>query len=319
MRVRALTAAGLLIAGIANAADNFPAKPVRMIVPAPPGGVTDALARLLAHALAQALGQQVIVDNRGGGGTLIATQLVARATGDGHTIFYCNSAFTTNPALVKDLPYDTLNDFAPLSQYVDSPLVLVAHPSLNVGTLKELLAAAKARPGAINYATSTPGTGGHLAVELLKVTTGIDITQISYKGAAPAMNDLLAGQVQLMFTSPLSTLPHVRSGRLRALAMSGLERLRVAPDIPTIDELGYKGFRATLWYGLLAPAATPAAITSRLTAEISRFTRAPATVEQLTAQGVTPIGSSAEEFGAFIRADIEKWRRVVREAGISVR
>ena len=301
----------------AHAADPYPTKPIRLITPAPPGGATDIMARSLAQKLAEALGQQVVVDNRGGGGTLIATQLTARAVADGHTLLLANAAFGTNPALVKDLPYDTLRDFAPVTLVADSPLVFVAHPSLNVGNIKELIAAAKARPGQINYGSSTPGTGGHLSVEMLKWMAGIDLMHIPYKGAAPAVTALLAGEVPLMCTSPLPTLPHIKSGKLKALAMTGRTRSRALPEVPTVAESGLTGFQSSLWYALMAPAGTPTAVIQRLNYETTRIVRLPAVSEQLLAQGADPIGNSPQELATFLRADIERWKKLVREAKIS--
>ena len=301
----------------ADAADPYPTKPIRLITPAPPGGATDIMARSLAQKLAEALGQQVVVDNRGGGGTIIATQLTARAVADGHTLLLANAAFGTNPALIKDLPYDTLRDFAPVTLVADSPLVFVAHPSLNVSNIKELIAAAKARPGQINYGSSTPGTGGHLSVEMLKWMAGIDLVHIPYKGAGPAVTALLAGEVPLMCTSPLPTLPHIKSGKLKALAMTGRTRSRALPEVPTVAEAGLAGFQSSLWYALMAPAGTPTAVIQRLNTETMRIVRLPAVSEQLLAQGADPIGNSPQELAAFLRADIERWKKLVREAKIS--
>ena len=301
----------------ADAADPYPTNPIRLITPAPPGGATDIMARSLAQKLAEALGQQVVVDNRGGGGTIIATQLTARAVADGHTLLLANAAFGTNPALIKDLPYDTLRDFAPVTLVADSPLVFVAHPSLNVSNIKELIAAAKARPGQINYGSSTPGTGGHLSVEMLKWMAGIDLVHIPYKGAGPAVTALLAGEVPLMCTSPLPTLPHIKSGKLKALAMTGRTRSRALPEVPTVAESGLTGFQSSLWYALMAPAGTPTAVMQRLNHETTRIVRLPAVSEQLLAQGADPIGNSPQELAAFLRADIERWKKLVREAKIS--
>ena len=310
-------ALGLLLALNANAAEMYPTKPIRLITPAPPGGATDIMARSLAQKLSEALGQQVVVDNRGGGGTIIATHLTARAVPDGHTLLLANAAFGTNPALVKDLPYDTLRDFAPVTLIADSPLVFVAHPSLNVGSIKELIAAAKARPGQINYGSSTPGTGGHLSVEMLKWMAGIDLVHIPYKGAGPAVTALLAGEVPLMCTSPLPTLPHIKSGKLKALAMTGRTRSRALPEVPTVAESGLTGFQSSLWYALMAPAGTPAAVIQRLNREVARIVRLPAVSEQLLAQGAEAVGNRPPELGAFLRTEIERWKKVVKEAGVS--
>jgi tripartite-type tricarboxylate transporter receptor subunit TctC len=314
--LRLAICAGVFALAPAYAAEPYPTKPIRLITPAPPGGATDIMARSLAQKLTEALGQQVIVDNRGGGGTIIATQLTARAVPDGHTLLLANAAFGTNPALVKDLPYDTLRDFAPVTLVADSPLVFVAHPSLNVSSIKELIAAAKARPGQINYGSSTPGTGGHLSVEMLKWMAGIDLVHIPYKGAGPAIAALLAGEVPLMCTSPLPTLPHIKSGKLRVLAMTGRTRSRAMPEVPTVAESGLTGFQSSLWYALMAPAGTPAAVIQRINTETARIVRLPAVSEQLLAQGADPIGNSPQELAVFLRTDIERWKKVVREAGI---
>ncbi len=298
------------------AAQTYPIKPVRLITPAPPGGATDIMSRSLAQKLSEALGQQFIVDNCGG--TVIATQLTAHAPADGYTLMLANSAIGTNPALMKELPYDTLRDFAPIALVADSPLVIIAHQALGVSTLKELIAAAKARPGQINYASSTPGTGGHLSMEMLKWMAGIDLVHIPYKGAAPAFADVLAGQVLLICTSPLPTLPFIRSGRLRALAVTSRQRTRAAPDIPTVAEQEFPGYQSSLWYALIAPAGTPPAIIQRLNTEVARIVRAPAISDQLLAQGADPIGNGPQELAAFLKADIERWKKLVQQGHISV-
>src|SRR4051812_43276820 len=217
---KALVAVALLLIGV-GAHAQYPQRAVRMLIPYPPGGAGDIVGRLLSAKLTDAFGQQVVVDNRGGGGQVIATQLAATAPPDGYTLFLASATHSINPALRKNLPYDTLKDFAPITVVAQSPLVFVANPSLGVGSIKELIAAARAKPGRINYASSGPGTGGHMSIELLKSMTGIDLVHVPYKGAGPALVDVIAGQVQLMCTSPLPAMPHVKSGRLRALAMTG--------------------------------------------------------------------------------------------------
>ena len=228
-----------------------------MIVPYPPGGAGDIVGRMLSAKLTETLGQQVVVDNRGGGGQVIATQLSANAPPDGHTLFLASATHSVNPALRKNLPYDTLKDFAPITLVAQSPLVFVAHPSLGVVEHQGARSPPRrAKPGRINYASSGPGTGGHMSVELLKSMTGIDLVHIPYKGAGPALIDVIAGQVQMMCTSPLAAMPHVKTGKLRALAMTGPKRASFAPDIPAVAET-LPGFQTTLWYALLAPAGTP--------------------------------------------------------------
>jgi len=309
---------GLLAAVFAaavSAADPYPQRPIRLIIPYPPGGAGDIIGRLLGAKLGEALGRQVVADNRPGGGQVIATQLSAKAAPDGYTLFLASTTHAINPGLLKKLPYDTLKDFSPITIVADSPLVFVAHPSLGVSTIKELVAAAKARPGRINYASSGPGTGGHLSVELLKWMTGIDLVHVPYKGAGPALIDLIGGQVQVMCTSPLPALPHVKSGKLVALAMTGRTRSRAAPDIPTVAET-LPGYESTLWYALLAPAGTPQAIIKRVHAETTKVLKLPDVSEQLAALGADPIGNSPQAAGKFLQAEIERWTKVIRQANI---
>jgi len=298
----------------ASAADAYPQRPVRLIVPYPPGGAGDIVGRMLAAKLTEGLQQQVVVDNRGGGGQLIATELAAKAPPDGHTLFLASATHGINPGLRKKLPYNSIKDFSPITLVAESPLVFVAHPSLGVGSIQELIAAAKSRPGRINYASSGPGTGGHLSVELLKWMTGIDMVHIPYKGAGPALIDLIGGQVQVMCTSPLPALPHVKSGRLRGLAMTGRSRSRAAPEIPTVAESGVPGYESSLWYALLAPARTPQPIIARLHSETARILRLPEVTEQLLSQGAEPIGSNPQELAKFLAAEINRWTQVIEQA-----
>lgn len=301
----------------ASAADVYPQRPVRLIIPYPPGGAGDFVGRLLGAKLTEALGQQVVNDNRPGGGQLIATQLAAQAQPDGYTLFLASATHGINPGLRKKLPYDSIKDFAPITLVASSPLIFVAHPSLNAGTIQELVAQAKARPGKINYGSSGPGTGGHLSVEMLKWMTGIDMVHVPYKGAGPALTDLLAGHIQLVCTSPLAALPHVRAGRLRGLAMTSRTRSHAAPDIPTVAESGVPGYESTLWYALLAPAGTPKAIIKRLHAETVRIIHSPDVTGKLRGLGADPIGSSPEELSKFLKTEIARWTQVIREAHIS--
>ena len=305
-----------VVAPPAFAAEPYPQRAVRLIIPYPPGGAGDIVGRLLAAKLTEALGQQIVSDNRPGGGQVIATQLVARAPADGYTLFLASATHSINPGLIGKLPYDSVRDFAPITIVADSPLIFVAHPSLNVSTIQELVAAAKARPGRINYASSGPGTGGHLSVELLKWMTGADLVHVPYKGAGPALIDVVGGQVHVMCTSPLAALPHVKSGKLRGLAMTSRARSRAAPDIPTVAESGLPGYESSLWYALLAPAGTPAPIVRRVHTETVAIVKSPAVTEQLLAQGADPIGNSPQEAANFIRDEIERWTRLVKQADI---
>ena len=298
------------------AADEYPQRPIRLIIPYPPGGAGDIIGRMLSAKLGDALGKQVVADNRPGGGQVIATQIAAKSAPDGYTLFLASTTHAINPGLLKQLPYDSIRDFAPITIVADSPLVFVAHPSLGVSNIKELITAAKARPGRINYASSGPGTGGHMSFELLKSMTGIDLVHVPYKGAGPALVDVLGGQqVQLLCTSPLPTLPQIRAGKLVALAVTGRTRSRAAPEIPAVAET-LPGFESTLWYALLAPAGTPPAIVKRVHAETVRILKLPEVGDQLLVQGADPIGSSPQEAGKFLQSEITRWGALIRKAGI---
>lgn len=300
-----------------HAAESYPHRPVRLIIPYPPGGAGDITGRMLANGLTEAFGQQVVVDNRGGGGQIIATQIAATAQPDGYTLFLSSATHAINPALRKKLPYDTLKAFAPITLVAQSPLVFVVHPSLGVGSIKELIAAAKGRPGQINYASSGPGTGGHMSVELLKSLTGIDLVHIPYKGAGPALIDVVAGQVRLICTSPLPAMPHVKAGRLRALAMTSLKRSSAYPDVPAVAET-VPGYQSTLWYSLLAPAGTPAPVLGRIQADAVRVINSPEVKGRLLAMGAEPVGNSSAELQAFLLEEIARWQKLVRQAKISL-
>jgi tripartite-type tricarboxylate transporter receptor subunit TctC len=300
-------------------AEAYPTRAIRLIIPYPPGGAGDIVGRMLSPKLTEALGQQVVVDNRGGGGQIIATEITAKAPPDGHTLFLASATHGINPGLRRGkLPYDSIKDFAPITLVAESPLVFVAHPSLGVSNIKELIAAAKAKPGRINYASSGPGTGGHLSVELLKFHTGIDLVHVPYKGAGPALIDLVGGQVQMMCTSPLPAMPHVKAGRLRALGMTGAKRSRAAPELPTIAEQGVKGYESSLWYAMLAPAATPQAIIKRVHAETVKIVKSPELAGQLLALGAEPVGNTPQELSRFIKAQIDRWTKLVGAANIRV-
>jgi tripartite-type tricarboxylate transporter receptor subunit TctC len=296
---------------------KYPQHSVRMIVPYPPGGAGDIVGRMLSARLTETLGQQVVVDNRGGGGQVIATQLSAIAPPDGHTLFLASATHSVNAAVRKNLPYDTLKDFAPITLVAQSPLVFVANQSLGVGSIKELIAAARAKPGRINYASSGPGTGGHMSVELLKSISGVDLVHIPYKGAGPALTDVIGGQVHMMCTSPLAAMPHVKSGKLRALAMTGLKRSSFAPDVPTVAET-LPGFETTLWYALLAPAGTAQSIVRRVHDDTVKIVRSKDFTQQLESQGAEPVGNSPQELQKFIQAEIAQWTRVVKQAKITL-
>lgn len=307
--------AALFAGAPAVAADQYPQRPVRLIIPYPPGGAGDIVGRLLGNSLSAAMGQQFVSDNRGGGGQIIATQISAGAAPDGYTLFLASATHSINPALRNKLPYDTLRDFAPITLVAESPLVFVVHPSLKAASVRELIALAKTQPGRINYASSGPGTGGHMSVELLKSLTGIDLVHIPYKGAGPALVDVVAGQVQMICTSPLPAMPHVKSGRLRALAMTSLKRAPAYPEVPTVAET-VPGYQSTLWYALLAPAGTSQAIVKKLHDETVKVLVVPQMREQLQALGATPVGNSPQELQKFIGSEIAMWTRLVKQANI---
>jgi tripartite-type tricarboxylate transporter receptor subunit TctC len=311
-----ITATTIAAAAGTKGTEVYPQRAVRMIVPYPPGGAGDIVGRLLAAKLTETFGQQVVIDNRGGGGQVIATQLAATAPADGHTLFLASATHSVNPALRKNLPYDTLKDFVPITLIAQSPLVFVAHPSAGVSTIKDLIAAARARPGRINYASSGPGTGGHMSVELLKSMTGIDIVHVPYKGAGPALVDLVAGQVQMMCTSPLPSMPHVKAGKLRALAMTGPKRASFAPDVPAVAET-LPGYQTTLWYALLAPNGTPQGVVRRVYDDTLKILRAKDFTQQLESQGAEPVGNSPQELQSFINAEIAQWTKLVKQAKIT--
>jgi tripartite-type tricarboxylate transporter receptor subunit TctC len=315
----ALLASGLSFQSSSWSAETYPQRAVRLIIPYPPGGAGDIVGRMLSAKLTEALGQQVVVDNRGGGGQIIATEITAKAPPDGYTLFLASATHGINPGLRRGkLPYDSIRDFAPITLVAESPLVFIAHPALGVGSIKELVAVAKARPGRINYASSGPGTGGHLSVELLKFQTGIDLVHVPYKGAGPALIDLIGGQVQMMCTSPLPAMPHVKSGKLRALGMTSAKRSRAAPEVPTVAEQGLPGYESSLWYAMLAPAATPQAVIKRVHADTVKIIKAPEMAGQLLAQGAEPVGNSPQELARFIKAEIDRWTKVITQANIRV-
>lgn len=300
----------------AAAAQQYPAKPVRFVVPFAPGGSTDTLARTLGVKLSDFVGQQVVVDNRPGANGNIGMEIVARAAPDGHTIvlgYIANLAI--GPGLYDKLPFDPVRDYAPITQLASSPNVLVAHPSVPARNFKELIALAKAKPGQINFASASVASVGHLTGELLNNLAGIRMVHVPYKGSGQAVTDLLGGHVQLMFSGFSSTLPHIKSGKLRPLVVTGARRSPALPDVPTIAESGFPGFEATAWYGVLAPAKTPKPIVTRLHAEIVKVLQLPDVKERLGNLGFEIVGSTPEQFAAYIKSEISKWEKVVKTSG----
>ena len=314
---RHLIYAALCAASAAPAfAQQYPAKPVRYISPYPAGGGNDTLLRILADKVGEQIGQRVIVDNRPGANTIVGTELLVKSAPDGYTFLLIPNTFATNPAFYPKLPYDTTKDVAPVAQVAQSPQMIVAHPSFPAKTMKELLAMAKAKPGALTYGTSGNGSIGHLAGLLLTSMTGVQLTHVAYKGTAPAVNELVGGHIPLMVSSMISTLPQVRSGKLRIIALTTAKRAKALPDVPTIAESGVPGYDATLWYGILAPARTPDALIKRMNAELGTALRNPDVVEKLSSQAVEPHHTSPEQFAAVIRNELGKWDKVIRTSGV---
>lgn len=301
---------------IAQAAAKFPQRPVRMIVPAPPGGTTDLLGRLVAERLAESLGQQVVVDNRGGAGGILGTELLARAPADGHTLGIIYTPHTVLPHLQKKLPYDPLRDFAAVSLLTEAPLVLVVHPALPVHKVPDLIALAKSRP--LVYGSAGNGSGGHLSGELLKQMAKIDATHVPYKGAGPAAADLVAGQLQFQFASQITARNFVGAGRLRAIAVSSAQRSATLPNLPTVAEQGLPGFEFVNWFGTVVPARTPPAIIDLLQRRIVQILQQPAVSERLKTLDSTIVGSTPAGFSDFLAADLAKWGTVLRNSGVKV-
>ncbi|HEX6006828.1 MAG TPA: tripartite tricarboxylate transporter substrate binding protein [Burkholderiales bacterium] len=311
-----LIATALLGAGVAQAQQNYPVRPIRLVVPSSPGGGTDITARIIAPKLGEYLGQQVVVENRPGAGTMIGGEVVARAVPDGYTLLMGISTLAINPAMYRKVPYDALKDFAPISQVVALPNVLVTHPSLPVKTVRELIAFAKSRPGQINFASAGVGTNPHLSMELFLSMTGVKMIHVPYKGSGQGVIDLIAGHVTVMTPSILTALGYVKDRRLRALGVTSAKRAGGAPDIPTIAEAGVPGYEAVQWFGVLAPAGTPRDIVSRLHKEIVRTVQTPDIRQKLVNDGADPVGSLPEEFAAFIRSETAKWAKVAKAIGL---
>ncbi|HMM72897.1 MAG TPA: tripartite tricarboxylate transporter substrate binding protein [Rhodocyclaceae bacterium] len=301
--------------GMASA-QQYPSKPLRVLLPYPPGGSTDTFTRIITQKLSEALGQPVVVDNRPGGNTIIGTDLAAKAPADGYTFILVASTYAINPSLFK-LPYDPNKDLIPIIQAGFSTLVLVVHPSLPPKTLKEFLAYAKANPGKLNYGTVGSGSITHLASELFADEAGISTVNVPYKGTAPMLTDLLGGQLQFALDTPVTSIPHIKSGKLRPIAVSSAKRLGALPEVPTMAEAGLP-FEINAWLGFLAPAGTPKEIVQRLNAEINKILQMPDVREKLAAAALEPGGGTPEQFGAVIKADLARWPAVVKKAGVKV-
>jgi len=295
---------------------EYPSRPVRIIVPSPPAGGTDIVARVLAQHFAKSFGQQFFVENKPGAGNMIGIEAVARSAPDGYTLLMTASTLALNSVLFKKVPYDPVRDFAPITLTATAPNVLLVHPSVPAQSLAEFIALAKAKPGALSYGTPGIGTSPHLSMELLKSMAGIDLQHIPYKGTAAAVTDVIGGQIAATFANALTAKPQVDAGRVRALAITGPRRIEALSNVPPVAEAGVPGYEAMQWYGLLAPAGTPAAIIERLNAEALKALRSPEMKERLAADGAEPLGSTPGEFAAFLRKEMEKWTRVARAAGI---
>ena len=297
-------------------AQSYPAKPIRIVVPYPPGGFNDTLGRTLAAKFTEAWGQPAIVENKPGANTLIGSDFVAKAAPDGYTLLIVAFPFAVTPSLIKSMPYDTLRDFVPVVLAAQSPNILVVNPQLPVKSVGELIALAKAKPDGLSYASTGNGSSNHISMELFKSLAGVKIVHIPYKGSAPAVTDLLGGQVQVMFDNAPNVMPQVKAGRLRALGQSGVTRSAVATDLPTVAEAGVAGYEVMVWFGLVAPAGTPRDVIVKLNTEVLKILAMPDVRERFLAQGVEPMGSTPEQFGEHIRAQMAKWGKVVRDAGV---
>jgi tripartite-type tricarboxylate transporter receptor subunit TctC len=295
---------------------DYPSRPIRIVVPQSPGGTTDFTARALAPRLSERVGQPVVVDNRAGAGSMVGIDLVARSAPDGYTLLVAASALTIIPGMYRNVPFDPVRDLAPISTISWYPAVVVVHPSVPAGSIKELIALARAKPGAINYASGGTGTGPQMQALLFAAMAGIKLVHVPYKGGGPATTAVLAGEVQLYFAPIPSTLPFVKTGKLKALAVTSAKRSPAMPDLPSVAEAGLSGYDANTWNGLFAPARTPSAIVARLNADVHAILKTREMHERLAAQGAEPTGTSPDELAAIVKREVVKWAKVIREAGI---
>jgi tripartite-type tricarboxylate transporter receptor subunit TctC len=307
----------LVAAGPIAFAEGYPAKPIRIIVPYPPGGFNDTLARTLGQKLHEAWGQPAVVENRPGGGTIIGTGMAAKAPPDGHTLLIVSFAYAVSPALYPALPYDAARDLVPVVLAGTTPNLLVVHPAVPAKNLKEFIGLARSRPGQLNYASAGNGSSNHLSMELFKRMATLNLVHVPYKGSVPAVTDLIGGQVDAMFDNVPNVIQHVKAGRLRALAVSSATRSPLVPDMPTVAEAGVPGFDVSVWFGVMAPAGTPPAIIARLNSEANRILQLPDVVELFKQQGVQPRGGSPQAFGQWIQTQTQQWGKLVRDAGIA--
>jgi tripartite-type tricarboxylate transporter receptor subunit TctC len=308
----------ILFASSAALAQSYPTGPVRMVVPFPAGGGVDSMGRIVAQKLTEALGKQVLVDNRGGANGMVGSELVAKAPKDGYTLLMNGANFVTTPSLYKKVTYDPLLEFEPISLVSLAPNVLVAHPSLQASSVKQLIAIARARPGDVNYAGSGSGSTPHLAAELFKYMTKTDMVHVPYRGTGPAIAGLLSGEAGIMFMPALAAVPHVKSGRLKALAVTSAKRLPALPQLPTVAESGLPGYESSQWYGLTAPVGTPAEILDLLNRTVAGLMQAADMRKRMTDSGSVAVGSTREEFARHLRSEFDKWARVIRQSGATV-
>ena len=315
MLLRGLLGVLLFAACVATQAQDYPTRPIRLVVPFAPGGGSDIAARILAEGLTQALGQTVVTDNRGGAGSTIGTDIVAKAPADGYTLLLGNISLAFNPALYKKLPYDALRDLAPVSLVVDQPNIMVAHPSLPAQSLKDFIALARAAPGKYTYASAGSGSGTHLATELLLMTLKLSLIHVPYKGTGPALTALLGNEISVFMSTFASALPHVKAGRLRTFGVTSAKRAASLPEAPTIAEAGVPGFEYSTWYGLLAPAATPRAIVAKLNKTTVGVLESADIQKRYISQGMDPVPCTSAEFSAKLKAETEKWAKVVKATG----
>jgi tripartite-type tricarboxylate transporter receptor subunit TctC len=318
--VRKILALALVLAApLIARADDYPSHPIRLVVPYAAGGGADSVARIVARKVSETIGQPIVIDNKGGAGSILGTEMVAKAEPDGYTLLLGQSGpISINPAIYKSLPYDPVKDFAPISMTTAYPYILVVNPALPAKTLQEFVALAKSKPGTMNYGSTGVGAANHLVAELFDSKAGLKMTHVPYRGTALAVADLVSGQLSMVFGDPISVLGHIKSGKLRALAVTSQQRSPVAPDVPTVAESGYPGFDAIAWHGILAPAKTPQPIVERLNAEIVKAVHDPATRDLLTNQAMQVIGTTPAEFASFIQKDIAIWKGVADSAHVVV-
>jgi tripartite-type tricarboxylate transporter receptor subunit TctC len=316
--MQVLLCPALLMAGATGyAADApYPNHPIRLISPYPPGGLTDILCRMLGQKLGESWGQQVVVENKPGGAAVIATEIVAKAQPDGYTLGMLLSNHAVNPSIMKDLPYDSVNDLAPVSLVALVPGIMMVRPGLPARSVREVVALAKASPGALTYASPGPITSGHLSMELLNSMTGIDIRHIPYKGGAPAVIDLIGGRVDMMIASGGSSGPHIKSGKLIAIATTGKERVKAFPAVPTIAESGIAGYETYEWYGVFTTGRTPRPVVQKLQEEIARIVKSPSVSERIEEQGADPVGNTSEQFAVFVKDEMVKWGKLAKQIGL---